>query len=119
MFSASAIANPANTPKVEASFLDELTKTLRDGFTAAELTAAKKALRDERIGGRSSDGGMLNLIAAREQYGRTLAWDERAGREAPGADARSGQRRVPAPRHAVAALSIVKGGDFKKAKVYQ
>ncbi len=25
-----------------------------------------------RIGGRSSDGGLLNLIAAREQYGRTL-----------------------------------------------
>ena len=76
VFSASAIANPANTPKVEASFLDELTQTLKDGFTAAELAAAKKALRDERIGGRSSDGGLLNLIAAREQYGRTLAWDE-------------------------------------------
>ena len=25
---------------------------------------------------RSSDGGVLNLIAAREQCGRTLAWDE-------------------------------------------
>src|SRR5262249_6686321 len=60
VFSASAISNPANTPKVEASFVDELTKTLRDGFTAAELTAAKKALRDERIGARSSDVGLLS-----------------------------------------------------------
>src|SRR5207253_3993015 len=54
-FSASAIANPANTPKVEASFMDELTRTLRDGFTAAELASAKKALHDERVRGRSSD----------------------------------------------------------------
>ena len=75
-FSASAIANPANTPKVEASFIDELTRTLRDGFTAAELASAKKALHDDRVGGRSSDGGVLNLMSAREQYGRTLAWDE-------------------------------------------
>src|SRR6185295_14646671 len=73
-FSAAAIANPANAPKVEASFMDELRKTLRDGFTAAELSAAKKAIHDERIGGRSSDGGILNLISAREQNRRTLAW---------------------------------------------
>jgi hypothetical protein len=28
-------------PKVEASFKDELAKTLRDGFTAAEVAEAK------------------------------------------------------------------------------
>src|SRR5947208_11349103 len=33
-FSAAAISNPSNTPKVEASFVDELTRTLRDGFTS-------------------------------------------------------------------------------------
>src|SRR4029077_12191962 len=71
-----AIANPGNVPKVEASFVDELTRTLRDGFTPAELASAKKAFRDERVGGRSSDGGILNLLVSREQYGRTLAWDE-------------------------------------------
>jgi zinc protease len=76
IFSASAIANPANTPKVESSFIDEMNRTLKDGFTAEELSAAKKAIRDERIGGRSSDGGILGLIALREQYGRTLSWDE-------------------------------------------
>ena len=50
-FSASAIANPTNTPKVENSFLDELQKTLREGFTAAELASAKKAIHDERVAG--------------------------------------------------------------------
>jgi zinc protease len=117
-FSAAAIANPANTPKVEASLVDELTRTVRDGFTAAELTAAKKAIRDERIGGRSSDGGLVGLIAAREQYGRTLAWDEEldAKLQALTLEQVNGAFR----RHVNAAnLSIVKGGDFKRVQVYQ
>ena len=118
VFSASAIANPANTPKVEASFMDELTRTLRDGFTAEELATAKKALRDERVGGRSSDGGVLGLISTREQFGRTLAWDEQmdAKLEALTLD----QVNAAFRRHInPAAISIVKGGDFNEAKVYQ
>ena len=61
VFSASAIANPANIAKVEFSFTDELARTLRDGFTAEELATAKQALLDERTGSRSSDRGLLNL----------------------------------------------------------
>ena len=101
----------------EASTLDELTRTLKDGFTAAELAAAKKSLRDERIGGRSSDGGVLNLLAAREQYNRTLAWDTEldAKLDALTLDqVNAAFRRQVNPQ----ALSIVKGGDFKAAKVY-
>jgi zinc protease len=117
-FSASAISNPANTPKVEASFMDELSRTVRDGFTAAELAAAKKALRDERIGGRSSDAGLANLIESREQYGRTLAWDEQL--DAKLAALTLDQVNAAFRRHVnPAAISIVKGGDFKAAKVYQ
>ena len=119
VFSASAISNPTNTPKVEASFLDELTKTLKDGFTAAELTAAKKAIRDERIGARSSDGGLLNLVSTREQYGRTLAWDEELDARATGSDAGS-QINAAFRRHVnTEDVSIVKGGDFKRAQTYQ
>jgi len=117
-FSASAIANPANMPKVEASFLDELTRTLRDGFTAQELAAAKKALHDDRVGSRSNDGGILSLISAREQWGRTLAWDDQldAKLEALTLD----QVNAAFRRHVSAAnISIVKGGDFKRAGVYQ
>jgi zinc protease len=117
-FSASAISNPANTPKVEASFLDELTKTLRDGFTAQELDAAKKAIRDDRIGSRSSDGGILNLISAREQYNRTLAWDEDLDSKLQALTL--DQVNAAFRRHINAGqISIVKGGDFKRAGVYQ
>jgi zinc protease len=112
VFSASAIANPANIPRVESSFLDELQRTLRDGFTAEELTAAKRALLDERTGGRSSDGGILNLLGAREQWGRTLAWDDRLDRSLEVLtveEVNAAFRRRIDPE----AISIVKGGDFE------
>jgi zinc protease len=118
VFSASAIANPANTPKVEASFLDELRRTLSDGFTEAELAAAKKAIRDERIGSRSSDGGLLGIISSREQYKRTLIWDEELDAKLQALtleQVNSALRRHVDPER----ISIVKGGDFKRANVYQ
>ena len=97
--------------------MDELTRTLRDGFTAAELTAAKKALRDDRIGARSSDGGLLNLISAHEQRSRTLAFDDEldAKLQALTLD----QVNAAFRRHLNAGqVSTVKGGDFKRANVY-
>ena len=117
IFSAAAIANPANTPKVEASFMDELSKTLKEGFTQAELTAAKNAIRDERIGGRSSDAGLMRLIGAREQYGRTMAWD--GDLDAKLQAVTLDQVNTAFRRHInPAQISIVKGGDFKRANVY-
>lgn len=112
IFSASAIANPANIPRVEASFMDELRRTLRDGFTAEELVSARRSLLDERIGSRSSDSGVLNLIEARERWGRTLEWDARleAALEALTVDeVNAAFRRHIAPD----AISIVEGGDFR------
>jgi zinc protease len=118
VFSASAIANPSNTPKVEASLLDELASTLRNGFTAEELAAAKKAIRDDRIGSRSSDGGLLNLIAAREQWGRTLAWDD--GLDAALQALTLAQVNAAFRKYIdVESLSIVKGGDFDRVSAYR
>lgn len=116
-FGGTAISNPQNTPKVEASFRDELAKTLASGFTAGEVAAAKKALRDQRTVGRTQDGQLLNLIAAREEFGRTLAWDEEmdAKLEALTVD----QVNAAFRRHVtLEQLSIVKAGDFKAAGAY-
>ncbi|HLH29916.1 MAG TPA: insulinase family protein, partial [Terriglobia bacterium] len=118
VFSAAAIENPVNAPKVEASLMDELTKTVRDGFTAAELTAAKKSILDERKEGRANDGGVLNLIETREQVGRTLAWDQDLDAKLQSLTLE--QVNAAFRRHINPAdVSIVKGGDFKRAKVYQ
>jgi zinc protease len=117
-FMVSAIANPGNTPNVEASFMDELAKTLRDGFTPAEFAAAKKTIHDDRAVGRSSDAGIVNAIASREQYGRTLAWDEQLEAKL---ESLTLEQVSASFRHYVniSSLSIVKGGDFRAAKVYQ
>jgi zinc protease len=117
-FGAMAISNPKNSPKVEASFRDELVKTLAGGFTADEVAIAKKAIRDERQIGRSQDQALLRLIANREDADRTLTWDEQmdAKLEALTVD----QVNAAFRRHVDAsAFSIVKAGDFKAADVYQ
>ena len=74
IFGGSAISNPKNAPKVEASFRDELAKTLASGFTADEVAAAKKAIRDQRSVGRSQDAALLGLLTAREEMDRTMQW---------------------------------------------
>ena len=47
---------------VEASFVDELMQTLRNGFTAEELVSAKSAIRDERVVARASDAGGVTEV---------------------------------------------------------
>ena len=60
----------------------------------------------------------MNLIAAREQYSRTLAWD--AELDAKLQALTLDQVNAAFRRHVNAAqVSIVKGGDFKRAGVYQ
>jgi zinc protease len=117
-FSAGAISNPKNVPAVEASFRDELTKTLANGFTAAELADAKKSIRDQRIVSRSNDSGLQGLIMTREQLDRTLAWDEKI--DAAIDDLTLDQVNAAFRKRVnVAGISIVKAGDFKKAGVLQ
>ena len=116
-FGGAAISNPANTPKVEASFKDELSKVLAGGFTADEVAAAKKAIRDQRSVGRAQDAALLGLITAREEYGRTLEWDQRMDAQL---DALTVDEVNAAFRRYVSLdrLSIVKAGDFKTAGAY-
>ena len=118
MFSMSAISNPANAPKVEASFMDELRKALREGFRADEVAAAKQAYRDARMVARSQDSALLDLMATREDLGRTLKWDEQMDAKI---QALTPEQISAAFRKHVdpTAISIAKSGDFKAAKVYQ
>ncbi len=113
-----AIAAPQNAPKVEASFQDELARTLKDGFDADEVAAAKKSWLDERKVARSQDSSLAGLLQARERYDRTMKFDEAV--EASIAALTPQQVSDAFRRHIdPAALSIFKAGDFKKAAVYQ
>jgi zinc protease len=118
VLSAAAISNPKNAPKVEASFRDELAKTVTNGFTADELTAAKKAYLDERIVGRSQDASLVGQILTRENSDRTLAWDEQLESRIK-ALTLDQVNAVFRRRVDPSAVLIVKAGDFKAAGVYE
>ena len=114
LFSAMAISAPANTPKVEASFMDELRKTLKIGFTADEVEKQKKAYHDQQTVGRSQEQSLIRRIASLEQLGRTMMWDEQLEAKI---QALTVDRINAAFRRGIDpdAISIVKAGDFKKA----
>jgi zinc protease len=113
-----AIAAPQNVPHVETDFNDELTKAVKDGFTADEVEKAKKTWLDERMQQRTEDGSIAGILRERERWGRTMQWD--AKREAAVAALTVQQVNDAFKRNVdPSAISIVKGGDFKKAGVFQ
>ncbi|MGD0628397.1 MAG: pitrilysin family protein [Terracidiphilus sp.] len=113
-----AIAAPQNMPKVEADFNEELAHALKDGFTADEVEKAKKTWLDQRSVARTEDGQIAYTLMSRERWGRTLQWDAKL--EAAVAALTPEQVNAAFKRHVdPAAISIVKGGDFKKAGAYQ
>ncbi len=57
-FSIGATAAPQNMAKLEAALLEELQKSLKQGFTTDELAKAKSGLLQKRVQGRSSDGAL-------------------------------------------------------------
>ncbi|MGB7759267.1 MAG: pitrilysin family protein [Bryobacteraceae bacterium] len=113
-----AICAPKNTPKVEAAFREELALALKDGFSEKEVTAEKKAWKDELTMQRSEDGSLASLLLNRERFGRTIKFD--AALEAK-IDKLTVDEVNAAFRKYVnpAAFSYVKAGDFKKAGVLQ
>lgn len=113
-----AIAAPQNMPKVEADFNQELAGALKDGFTADEVEKAKKTYLDQRSVARTEDSSIANILLNRERWGRTMQWDAKL--EAAVAALTPQQVNDAFKRHVdPAAISIVKGGDFKKAGAYQ
>jgi zinc protease len=118
LFSGTVSCNPLNMPKVEASFVDELKKTLREGFTQSEVAEAKRAYADARKVSRSQETALVSLIASHEQLGRTVLYDEQ--QEAKIQALTLEQINAAFRRHMdPAGVSIVKAGDFQKAAVYQ
>jgi predicted Zn-dependent peptidase len=117
-FAGMAISAPQNAPKVEASFKDELARTLKDGFTAEEVAAAKKAWLDDQAVARSQDQVLAGTLSRREFYDRTMKFDEAL--EAKVAALTPEQVLEAFRRHVGPSnLSYVKAGDFKKAGVFQ
>ena len=92
-FTVNAISAPQNAAQVEASFRDELTTILRDGYTEQEFAEAKGSWAQQRQIGRTQDGGLADTLGLWTHVGRTMAWDCRVRGARASADGRAGPRR--------------------------
>jgi zinc protease len=118
LLSGTVSLNPANGPKVEFSFKDELVRTLKEGFSAQETAEAKKAYLDSRLVNRAQDAALLGQLVSHEQQGRTMMWDQQLEQKIQALTAE--QISAAFRKHVDAAsLTIVKAGDWKAAGVYQ
>ena len=114
-WSAFAIAAPQNMAKVEASLKDELARALKEGFTDAEVAAAKSGLLQKRVQTRAQDGAVAGGWVHYLHHGRTFEYSkefEARIRSATPAEILAALRKHLDP----AKVSFVKAGDFAKAK---
>lgn len=73
-FNLSAIFAPQNQPKVEAALQEELARSLKDGYTQAELDEARTGLLNSRRLGRAQDGAVAGALASNLFLGRSFAF---------------------------------------------
>jgi zinc protease len=118
VFAGTSIGPPQNVPKVEASFKDELARTLKDGFATDEVAAAKQAWLQGESVARSEDQTLASTLSERECYGRTMKFDEvleaKVAALTPAQVSEAFRRRIDP-----SAFSYVRAGDFKKAGILQ
>lgn len=110
-----AIYNPGNIERLQAAFKEELARALKDGFTAEELKDAQKAWLQSQAQGRTQDRELAARLAGQLWTGRTMAFNAEleAKVQALGVDqVNAALKKYLDP----AKISIVKAGDFAKAK---
>jgi len=107
-----AIAAPANVPKVESAFREEVARALRDGFTDAEVASAKSGLLQTRVQNRSQDGVLAGGWVGNMHLGRTFQWSKELEAKISAltaADVTAAMRKYIDPKK----MTVVKAGDFK------
>ena len=75
-FTISAIVNPQNAAKLQASALDELDRIVRDGVTAEELDKARDGYLQARKVARASDPALAGTLGSLRHLGRTMQWED-------------------------------------------
>lgn len=109
----SAIFAPQNGLKVERSFRDELARALKDGFSEAEVAAARSALLNFRRLIRAQDVRLARALQQDLDLGRTFAFAQRidsALGAVTAAQASQALRTYLLPD----AIAFVLAGDFKQ-----
>jgi zinc protease len=113
-FGVFAICAPQNMAKVETDVREEIERARRDGFTAAEVAAAKSGYLAERELRRTRDGSIAGTLTHYLHTGRTYAWDQ--AMEARIAALTPAELQAAVERHLdPARLLVMKAGDFAHA----
>jgi zinc protease len=111
-FSGSAAFAPGNRARVEAAMREELERSLKDGFTDAEVTQAKQGLLNFRRLSRAQDESLAGNLIGNEWLGRTFqsaqALDEAIAKVTPQQALEAWRRHIDLNR-----LVWVLAGDFK------
>jgi zinc protease len=110
-FTGYAIFGPENVARLEAAFIEEIEKVRADGFTQAELDAARAGWLQSRQVSRSQDMALASALASNVYLGRTMAFD--AELDAKVTALTLEQVNAAFRKHIdPAKLVIVKAGDF-------
>lgn len=114
VFGIAAIYAPQNRERVERALREELERALADGFSEAEVEAAKKGLLEARRVARAQDSSLAARLANYLFLGRTFDWD--AALERRIAALTPEQVRAALARHVdPKRLSVLAAGDFRDA----
>lgn len=107
-----AILNPTNVDRLSAAYREELDKVLAEGFTEAEVSAAKTGYVQGRGQARANDGELVGLLITRRFAGRTMAYDDKLEKDILAltpAQVNAAVKKYLDPKKTV----IVQAGDFK------
>lgn len=114
-FMAYAIYAPENVAKLEAAFIEEITKVTTEGFTAEEIAAAKSGWSQSRTVTRAQDAALAGTLNHYLFIDRNLHWDETFEKNV--------MELTPAQINAAMKkyisldkINIIKAGNFAKAK---
>jgi zinc protease len=75
-FNITAIFAPQNQPRVEQALQQELARSLAEGFTQAELDAARAGLLKRRVLARAQDGVLVERLSGNLYYERRFAREQ-------------------------------------------
>ena len=117
-FNAFAMYAPQNAEKVEKGLMEELERALKDGFTAQEVEEAKKGYLQQLRQGRTEDFTVAGKLRNNLYLNRTMDFEDNLEKQIAALtveQVNAAFRKYITPDK----ISIVKAGDFAKAKATQ
>ena len=115
VFIAFAICNPKVIEEVDKAMLEEITKAVKDGITAEELSASRQAYLEETKVGRSSDGSLASMMQNGLHLDRTFKYYADLEQKIADADLKAVNQAL-ARYVDPSKLVIIRAGDFNKKK---